>query len=179
MRLTLSTAYSIAIIILLLAACSGGNNREFTFDKEGALVFSMQVLQTHFENDLDAFIALWDDELYTLELEGPYTKKFAAEKTKKNEYFINEILAGEYAAYSLAEYKTDYAPRVLNAAEVNAADPELIPGLRKLGWDFDQDDYIFIGWDTKSGEAGPLWEDTLFFGITHESGEWRLKAFSG
>jgi len=166
-----------ALLIMLctvsICGCMGGGEDDLT--KEGALEFGLKVVKTFFNNDMEKFISYLDDELVTLEGEGPISKQEARNFLEENGYVADE----EFTLHTFDEYMETYDPKVMDADEVNAEWPELAGDMKALGWDFDGNDYIFIGYETKSGDEGFLWDDPLVFGITSEGGHWSFKAFSG
>ena len=165
---------AVATFSLIACGCIEGENNE-SFDREGALEFSLKVVRTYFDNDMEGFISYLADELYSLEGDGPISKDELAPSISAEDHVVDE----DYTMYSMEEYTEVYDPRVMDVEEVESEYPGIVSSMESLGWDYGEDDYLFIGWETKSGEEGPLWDDPLSFVVSHESGEWRFKAFSG
>ena len=159
--------------MVLMCGCLGGEDENGgSYDREGALDFSLKVVGTYFDNDKEAFLSYLADEVYSLEEGESYAKSEVEEFLAEEDYIAGE----EFAQYSMEEYLDTYDPRVMDHEETESEYPEVVSALKDSGWEFDEDDYIFIGYETKSGDEGPLWDDPLVFGVTHETGEWRLKA---
>jgi hypothetical protein len=165
-------AIVVGSILILICGCIGSGD---TFDKDGALEFSLKVVETYFDNDMGQFLSYLADEVYTLEGEGPSSKKEVENAFSEKEYVADE----SYANWTMEEYMNIYEPRVMDFDEIRDEFPESESEIKDLGWKFDDDDYLFIGFETKNGDEGPLWDDPLIFAVTHESGEWKFKAFSG
>ncbi|MGA1822582.1 MAG: hypothetical protein ACMUIG_08640 [Thermoplasmatota archaeon] len=170
---------SVAVLSLILIVCgctsSSTSDDDQTFDEESAMEFSLVIVQTYFDNDMDEFLSFMADTVYTLEAEGPYTKSFLQENYADNEYVVDE----DFADFTMEQYLETYEPRILDHVDVEDEFPGMIQDLKDLGWDYNDDDYLFLGHETKTEDESPLWEDPLIFVISHESGVWRFKAFSG
>lgn len=137
--------------------------------------FGVRVVGMLLASDYASFRAVLADQVYTLEGEGPYSK------AEVDAFFANDPFPSRTNTtnYTLAEYNATYAPEVWTFARATQEYPEFA-NVSWSGWTPDaEDDRIFVGSKTKSGEPGWLWEDILSFAITRASGEWRYKAFSG
>ena len=168
-----AAAFAALSAMILMCGCLGGEDENGgSSDKEGALDFSLKVVGTYFDNDNEAFFSYLADEIYSLEEGESYAKSEVEEMLAEEEFIAGE----EFVEYSMEEYLNTYDPRVMDHEEAQYEFPEEVSALKDSGWEFDEDDYIFIGYETKSGEEGPLWDDMLVFGVTHESGEGKLKA---
>lgn len=140
-----------------------------------ALDFSLQVVETYFTQDYAAFRTMLAPAIYTLEGEGPMTPEDVdAWHAREPPWPAGR----DYSGHSMEEYLEVYAPRVLTIEAAQAEHPEFAQ-MSWDGWEPDEDDYVFIGWETKPDQEPFLWDDLLAFAVTHESGEWRFKAFSG
>jgi len=160
-------------IVGLYFALSEGED----FTKEGALKFGLKIVKTYFDNDIAEFKSYLDDEIFCLDGDGPISRAEVIADLDVSGYVVNE----DYTEHTYQEYLDTYDPYVMDIDEIKAEFNELVELMISKGWDFDDDDYIFMGWKTKSGnqDDGFLWDDPLAFGITHEGGEWAFKAFSG
>lgn len=139
------------------------------------LAFGLRVVETYLRSDPHAFRALLAETTYTLEGEGPFTL------ADVDAWLFAELpfpSRRDYTAYTLDDDEATYAPRVLAYDEVVLEYPAFA-NVTWDGWVPDGDDLIFAGGDVKEGQTSFLWEDILAFGVTRETGEWRLKAFSG
>ncbi len=146
------------------------------FTKKGALDFGLKVVKTYFTNNMAEFKSYLDDEVYIMEGDGPYTKAQVIKFLDEDDHVASE----DFTKHSYQEYIDTYAPYVLDVDGTKAQYEGLVDAMIGLGWDFDEDDYVFMGWATKSGDEddGFLWDDPLVFGVTHEDGKWAFKAFS-
>ena len=167
----------VLMTICLIPGCIKKDEGAGDFTKEEALEFSLQVVETYFTNDMDEFKSYLDDEIFTLEGDGPLSRSEVILILDENDYVADE----EYTDHTYQEYLDTYEPYVMDVDEVSQEFEGLVDNMKEIGWDFDDDDYIFMGWETKSGdeEDGFLWDDPLAFGVTHEDGKWAFKAFSG
>lgn len=161
------------VVMSSLLGCLDTESKD-TFDEEDILEFGLEVLQTFFDNDKETFYSYLAEETYSLEGGGPYTVEEVRGWFDSDDYLMNQM----YTQYSMEEYLETYEPEILDYKEVDSEYPGIIEMLRNLSWDFDDDDYMFRGWETKDGEEGPLWDDPLAFMVTHETGELKFKAFS-
>jgi hypothetical protein len=167
--------FSVMVVMTLsLSGClGGGSESEEKFDKAGALEFSLKVVKTYFDNDMDEFVSYLDDEVYSLEGEGPIAKKDAEDILREDDYVADE----DYPTHTYQEYLDTYDPKVLDSKEVTTEHSELIGEMKALGWDYGSDDYLFMGFETKPGKEEFLWDDPLVFVVTCEDGKWAFKAF--
>ncbi|MFO8051782.1 MAG: hypothetical protein R6V01_08820 [Thermoplasmatota archaeon] len=170
----------IATAVLLTAVTFSGclgeedNGTNSEFNKEGALEFSLKVVGTYFDNQKEEFYSCLGEELYSLEGGQPVSKEDVVGSFDENEYLIDEV----YTEHTFEEYMETYEPRVLDQEEIVSEYPEF-KDIEFSGWEPDDDDYLFIGYETKAGKEGFLWEDPLVFMVTFEKGYWTVKAFGG
>ncbi len=167
----------VLVIICLIPGCIKKDDGAEQFDEDGALEFGLKIVETYFTNDMEEFKSYLDDEIFTLEGDGPFSRSEVISFLDEDDYVADE----EYPEHTYQEYLDTYKPYVMDVDEVDLEFEGLVGEMKEIGWDFDDDDYIFMGWETSSGdeEDGFLWDDPLAFGITHEDGKWAFKAFSG
>lgn len=145
-------------------------------DKEEALRFSLAVVETYFTQDVDAFRGMLSETLYTLEGDGPMVQ------ADLEASFLGErpFPAGrDYSNLTMDDYLATYAPRMLTWDEAVAMYPEAADLTWSDGWAPDEDDLVFFGSELNEGKSDIVWTDLLAFLVSRETGEWRLKAFSG
>ena len=148
-------AISIITAMILLSGCISEGEDLVDEDpcKEGAMQFSLEVLQTFFDNDLNAFLNLLSDEVYSMEGEGPYSKTDVEGFLSSDE----DLMGAGYTAYTMEEYESTYDPRILDEGEMNTEFPGILDDMKVLGWDFGENDFVFLGYETFDGTEGPLW----------------------
>lgn len=142
--------------------------------KEEALNFSLQIVNTYFTKDYLAFISFLTPKTYTLEGEGPFDKQFVTAKLQEEPFPFGR----DYSEYTLSDYLENYNPKILSFEEYALIYPH-IANLNIDGWSPNEDDFLFVGYETKPGKSEFMWDDLLVFMVTCENNEWRLIAFSG
>jgi hypothetical protein len=179
MRKDIIAGLCILLMVCFIPGClesNEGGGEGGGFDKEGTLEFGLKIVKTYFTNNMAEFKSNLDDQVYIMEGDGPYTKAQVINFLDEDDYVASE----DYTKHSYQDYIETYAPYVLDVDETKIQYEGLVDTMIGLGWDFDEDDYVFMGWATKSGDEddGFLWDDPLVFGVTHEDGKWAFKAFS-
>jgi hypothetical protein len=142
--------------------------------KEGALEFSLLLVETYFTGDEDRFCSHLAGTLYTLEGEGPFTKEEAISAIKEDKPFPS---GEDYSEFTMEDYLENYHQEIMNYEDYSEY-PEL-SGLSIDGWEPDADDFLFLGYEVKSGKEGFVWDDLLVFMVTYQNGKWEYIAFSG
>ena len=74
------------------------------------------------------------------------------------------------------EYLAQYQPQILSYQEAILQFPQF-ENIQIANWTYDDDDYLFLGWNTDTGNNGFIWDDLLVFIVTKESGTWKVIAF--
>ena len=143
--------------------------------KEGALTFSLKIVETYIEGDADRFCSYLADYIYTLEGEGPI------EKIELCEYLSEESpfpVGHDYSQYTMDDYLDNYNPYIMDYEEYSEVYPS-ISNLNIDGWTPDADDFLFIGWELQRDKEDFMWEDLLAYMVTYQNDEWELIALSG
>jgi len=165
----------IVALVMIAAGCGCLGGSEKSFDKAGALEFGLKIVKMYFDNDKDGFASLLAKEIYSLEGDGPYGREDVKQDILSEEYLADE----DYPDHTMEEYLDVYDPYVLDSAEAEREYPEVIALVRTLGWEFDGNDHLFMGFETKPGKDEFLSDDPLVFAVTCEDDRWEFKAFSG
>ena len=177
MRKDFLAVFAVLFILCFIPGClDNGGNGDDDPEKEAALEFGLKVVQTYFSNDMEKFKSYLDDEVFILDGDGPFSRADAISFLDDADHVASE----DYLDHNYQEYLETYDPFVLNVDEVEDEFEGMVDIMIALGWDYDHDDYLFIGFETRSGneEDGFLWDIPLIFGITNEDGYWTFKAFS-
>ena len=142
--------------------------------KEGALEFSLLLVETYFTGDEDRFCSHLADTLYTIEGEGSFTKEDTISAIKEDKPFP---FGRDYSEFTMEHYLENYHPEIMDYEDYSEY-PEL-SGLSIDGWEPDADDFLFLGYEVKLGKEGFMWDDLLVFMVTYQNGKWKYIAFSG
>ena len=135
-----------------------------------ALDFSLELVETYFTGDENKFCSHLADTLYTLEGEGPITKEEAISSIKGRDFPFGE----DYSKYTIENYLKNYRPKIMDYEDYSK-----LFSLSINGWEPDADDFLFLGYEVKSGKEGFMWDDLLSFMVTYQNGKWEFIAFSG
>ena len=143
--------------------------------KEGALIFSLKIVETYIEGDADRYCSYLADYIYSLEGEGPI------EKIELCEYLSEESpfpFGHDYSQYTMDDYLDNYNPYIMDYEEYSEVYPS-ISNLNIDGWTPDADDFLFIGWELQRDREDFMWDDLLAYMVTYQNDEWELIALSG
>ncbi len=166
------------LIAVSLSGCTGSDDgsSDNIGTNEGALDFSLKILDSYFEGDREQFISYLNEEVYSLdglEGQGPYSKETYAVAINNQEIFPHGT---NYSDHTMEEYLDTYEPRVLNYEEYTTQYPKALD-FNISGWILDDDDYMFQGSIVKPDKNKFLWDDYLYFIVTCQDDKWKLIGF--
>jgi len=142
--------------------------------KSGALKFSLEIIETFLEGDVNGYIDRCADTLYTLEGEGPFTLEEWEPDLREEEPFP---FGEDYSEYSMDDFEDAYDIKVYDHDEY-MAEFEFMADLDYPDWSPDEDDYLFWAQE-KEEDEGFIWDDLLAFMVTVQDGDWVMIALSG
>ena len=167
----------IALILILIpiSGCTtngGGGAKIGT--KDGALDFSLKIIESYIDGDVDAYISYCADNLYCLDGDGPLSmdewepilredEPFPAGRDYSDYTMEDFFAAYEYGIYDYAQYRVEF---------------DFVEELDFEDWTPDEDDFLFLA-NEKEEDEGFIWDDLLVFMVTCEKGHWELNALSG
>lgn len=153
-----------------------------TGTKEGALEFSLAHVETYFTGDEDKYFSHLADTIYNFG-EGPssFTKEEIISARKKAKSFT---CGYDYSEFTMDDYLENYSTKIMDYEEYYNND-EL--GIKEEwdrflpfdGWTPDADDFLFLGFEVKTGKEEFMWDDLLVFMVTYQNKKWEIIAFGG
>jgi len=145
--------------------------------KEGALEFSLALVETYFTGDEDKFCSHLADTLYIVgEGAGRITKEEAISIIKEDKPFP---FGEDYSEFTIDDYLENYSPKIMDYEEYSKEEWAVFRLFPIDGWTPDADDFLFIGYEVKPGKEGFMWDNLLVFMVTYQNEKWEFIAFSG
>lgn len=132
-----------------------------------AEAFALEVIETYFNNDCDAFYEKISDEVFTLDGNGIIKKAEIKDKicTSIEDAIINK-------EKSFQDYLNDYDTEMLTIPEVETRFKIKMPDYYVP----DKSDLLFLGFTLKDEKTeNYIWDDMFTFFIRKENGKWTVK----
>jgi hypothetical protein len=159
---------TISLFAIFFAGCTSENDNG---TKDGALKFSLKIIKTYLDNDLNTFIGYCTDPFYTLENDGPFALKDVEDRLSGKNPFPN---GKYYTNHTIDDFKSIYDIKTTDHSEY-IKNNEYLKTLKIGDWSPNDDDYLFEAVE-KDGKTGYIDNDLLTFMVTFQSGNWQLIA---
>jgi hypothetical protein len=139
--------------------------------KAEALTFSLKVVENYFSGDCEKGFVFFTNEIFTLELEGPFPI------ADKKEQFCNSFgQANRVEEKTFDDYLNDYQTSIQSLKKFMKP----FKGEDITGFTIGKTDFVFKGFEEKrESVSNYLWDDMFLFVVRKVDGEWKIIGVSG
>ena len=148
-----------------------------TGTKEGALEFSLLLMETYFTGDEDKYCSHLADTIYNLGegLKRSFTKEEVISAIKEEKPFPYGY---DYSEFTMDDYLENYSTKIMDYEEYSKEEWDSVFPID--GWTPDADDFLFLGFEVKPGKEGFIIFDNIFgFMVTYQNEKWEFISFPG